>query len=114
MDTECKACGRAYDACIKNRAEGSFHVLVELCGWDGVDPFQQAPDARLEYAQHRTEAGLSLFKAKRFRLALERFRRSANLLSVGLCCSRDHETAFESKNRSQAQELRRRCWLNAA
>jgi len=65
--------------------EDSHVVFIfELLAFDGSDPLSLAPAGRISHAAERIEVGLGLARKGRIRLARERFRRTANVLAVGL------------------------------
>lgn len=92
--------------------------LVELLSVHGEDPLTWVAPAqqqqRLDLMVKRKEAGTAAYKAGRVQLARERFRRTANFLSVGLGTQSPLPGSYDSSSASAATELRRVCWLNAA
>jgi len=92
-------------------------LMFDVISVEGVDHLagQGIDEQRLEHAIRRKEAGTRAFKAGRIRLARERYRRTANLLAVGLMTPQGGvQAGHESGKQAAVQEVLCACWLNAA
>ncbi|CAE7746193.1 FKBP65 [Symbiodinium sp. CCMP2456] len=70
------------------------------------ETWSMSEEEKLEFGAQRKEVGTSLFKSGRFTLALQRYKKVAELF--------DYVDNFKAENKAKAKELKKLCKLNQA
>ena len=87
--------------------EGQVILTLELEEFEKAkDTWDMSEEEKLEFGATRKDVGAKLFKASRFQLALERYKKVADLFS--------YIDNYKEENKAKAAEMKKICTLNKA
>ncbi|CAJ1356463.1 unnamed protein product, partial [Effrenium voratum] len=82
-------------------------LTIELTAFEkGKDTWDMSEEEKLDFASARKEAAAKLFKAGRFQMAMERYKRIVDMFS--------YIDSFKEESQAKAAELKKLCTLNRA
>ncbi|CAJ1358104.1 unnamed protein product [Effrenium voratum] len=85
----------------------TLSLTIELCDFEKPkDTWDMSEEEKLDFGAARKEVGGGLFKSGRYHLAMERYKKVADMLS--------YTDNFKEENKAKALELKKTCTLNKA